>query len=457
MTPEREGVPTSEKNAGEVLGGREDRKLLRVMGVGDGLAVTVGIVIGAGILRTPGLIAEYLGDPWVILGVWLAGGLVAGLSTLLLAEMAAALPRAGGKYVYAREAFGPVAGFVAGWSELLVTRAFSGAAKAVVIAEYVILLTGQGSVRILAGVVILSFAVLHLGGIRVGTLFQNWTTAVKVVILLAIGAAGVLAGGARGFGADAAFEPEYGALLGFALAYQAVAFSYYGWEDAAKMAEETRDPGRALPRILVGGAVAVALVYFLINVAFLNALTPAEMAGAELVAADAVRGVFGDAAGTFITLVGILILLSSLNVNFLGMPRVAYGLSRDDLAPDAFIRVSARGTPAPALYFITAVILGLAVTGAFEFLIRFMMLVAISVDLMVLLGFFRLRMRRPELVRPLRVPLYPWLPALAIVLYVAILAVIVGTQPELAVGGGLMLTALLAGGLWTARRTSTEG
>lgn len=425
------------------------------MGVKDGLAVTVGIVIGAGILRTPGLIAEYLGDPWAILGVWLLGGFVAGLSTLLLAEMAAALPQAGGKYVYAREAFGPVAGFVAGWSELLVTRAFSGAAKAVVIAEYVILLTGQGSVRILAGVVILFFAVLHLAGLRAGTRFQNWTTAVKVLILFAIGAAGVWAGGARGFAPEATFDPEYGALLGFALAYQAVAFSYYGWEDAAKMAEETRDPGRALPRILVGGAVAVAVIYFLINIAFLNALTPGEMAGAELVAADAVRGVFGDAAGTFITLVGILILLSSLNVNFLGMPRVAFGLSRDDLAPEAFTRVSPGGTPAPALYFITAVILGLAVTGAFEFLIRFMMLVAISVDLMVLLGFFALRMKRPELGRPLRVPFYPWLPALAILLYVGILAVIVGTQPELAVGGGLMLAGLIAGGLWTRSRMET--
>ncbi|HZD05391.1 MAG TPA: amino acid permease, partial [Longimicrobiales bacterium] len=111
------------------------RPLRRVMRVRDGLAVTVGIVVGAGILRTPGLIAGYLGDAWTMLGVWVLGGLVAALSTVVLAEMAAALPRAGGKYVYAREAFGPVAGFVAGWSELFVTRGFSGAAKAVVIAE----------------------------------------------------------------------------------------------------------------------------------------------------------------------------------------------------------------------------------------------------------------------------------------------------------------------------------
>ena len=120
--------------------------LLKILRVRDGLAVTVGIVIGVGILRTPGLIAGYLGkSPCHAGGVGLRGVVVV-LSTLVLAEMAAALPQAGGKYVYAREAYGPQVGFVVGWSELLVTRGFSGAAKAVVIAEYLVLLMGRGSV-----------------------------------------------------------------------------------------------------------------------------------------------------------------------------------------------------------------------------------------------------------------------------------------------------------------------
>jgi APA family basic amino acid/polyamine antiporter len=150
--------------------------LHRVIRVRDGLAVSVGIVIGAGILRTPGLIASYLGDAWLILGVWLLGGVIAGLSTLLLAEMAAAMPSAGGKYVYAREAWGPTAGFVAGWAEIIVSRGFSGAAKAVVIATYGVELAGRGSVSALAGVIVLFFALLHLGGLRVGTTFQNVTS-----------------------------------------------------------------------------------------------------------------------------------------------------------------------------------------------------------------------------------------------------------------------------------------
>ncbi|MDP2528917.1 MAG: amino acid permease [Candidatus Palauibacterales bacterium] len=422
--------------------------------------MSVGIVIGAGILRTPGVIAGYLGRPWLILALWLLGGLVAGLSTLLLSEMAAALPAAGGKYVYAREAWGPAAGFVAGWAELLVARGFSGAAKAVVIAEYLGLLVHGVNVPVAAGTVVLLFTALHLGGVRTGRTFQNATTLVKVVLLLVIAVAGLTAGlGAGGAGVAEAARAAPGAgaltpvtLLGFALAYQNVAFAYYGWEDAAKMAEETRDPGRSLPRILLGGAAAVAILYLLINSSFLTALTPAQMAGSKLVARDAVTGTFGQAAGTFVIVAGLLILVSSLNVNFLGMPRVALALARDGLAPRAFARVGSRGTPVPALLFIAAVLFGLAITGAFEWIIRFMMLVAITVDTVVLAGFFRLRRTRPELHRPMRVPGYPWLPGFALLLQLLVLAAIVGTQPRLALGGGAMLLALVVAGVLTARR-----
>ncbi len=417
----------------------------------DGLAVTVGMVIGAGILRTPGLIAAYLGNPLAILGVWFLGGVVVALSTLVLAEMAAALPEAGGKYVYAREAYGPQVGFLAGWSEILVTRAFSGAAKAVVIAEYLVLLLGRGSVPLLAAAVAMGFFVLHSRGLRTGRGFQNISTVAKVFVLLAICAAGVLGGDGRGFGATMEVDPELAGLLGFALAYQSVAFAYYGWEDAAKMAEETKNPGRNLPRILVGGAAAVAGLYLLLNVAYLAALTPQEMAGSSLVAADALRGILGAAAGTLVTVASLVILLSSLNVNFLGMPRVMFGLARDGLAPSHFTRVGAGGTPGPALMFVTVLILGLAVSGTFEFLIRFMMTVAITVDLVVLSGIFRLRRLQPRLARPLKVPLYPWLPAATLLLYFLVLAVVVWTQPALALGAGAMLGVLWLSGWITVR------
>ena len=426
--------------------------LLRILRVRDGLAITVGIIIGVGILRTPGLIAQYLGNPVAMLGMWVFGGIVVVLSTLVLAEMAAALPQAGGKYVYAREAYGPQMGFVVGWSELLVTRAFSGGAKAVVIAEYLVLLLGRGSVPILAGTVILAFFLLHSGGLRVGRDFQNVSTAAKLLLILAIGAAGVLGGDGTGFLTAMEVSPEFAGLLGFALAYQAISFTYYGWEEPAKLAEETQDPGRSMTRILVGGAVAVAALYLLINLAFLSALTPEEMAGSPLVAADALHATFGGAAGTFVTVASLVILLSSLNVQFLGMPRVALALAREGLAPARFARVGVRGTPQPALVFITVLLLGLSVTGAFEFLMRFMMTVAITVDLVVLGGIFRLRKIRPDLERPLRVPFYPWLPAVTLLLYFLVLVSILWTQPVLGMGAGIMIGTLWIAG-WAVVRS----
>lgn len=433
------------------------RQLHRVLRIRDGMAVTVGIVIGAGILGTPGLIAGYLGDPWIILGMWFFGGIMAGLSTLVLAEMAAALPEAGGKYVYARYAWGDTMGFVAGWSELFVTRGFSGASKAVLIATYILLLNGdRGSVPILALAVVLAYFLLHTRGLKASTTFQNVTTAIKVLIVIAIAAVGLVGGNASGLGTDAIVSGEAAAgLVGYALAYQSISFAYYGWEDAAKMSEEVIDPGRALPKILLGGALAVMVLYLLMNISFLTALTPAQMAGSDLVAADATAAVFGDAAGTIVIVASLLILISSTNVNFLGLPRVAFGLARHGLAPRAFAEVDERGTPKKALYFITAWIAALALTGAFEFLIRFMMTVAITVDTMVLLGYFKLRMTRPDLERPFRMPGHPVLPAITIMLYLAILVILVVTQPQLALGAGAMLTALFIAGLVTTRRSKT--
>ena len=434
--------------------GSSTYQLKRVLRVRDGMAVTVGIVIGAGILRTPGLIAGYLDNPWHILGMWFFGGVVVALSTLVLAEMAAALPEAGGKYVYARHAWGPTMGFVAGWAELLVSRGFSGAAKAVAIGEYIRILTGgRGSISLYALAVCVAFFFLHTRGLKASTQFQNITTAIKVLIVFGIAAAGLAAGEFAGFqpSVTSASGPTAG-LLGFALAYQSISFAYYGWEDAAKMAEEVEDPGTALPKILVGGSLAVMVLYLLLNTAFLAALTPAEMAGSELVAQDAITAVFGSAAGTVVVVASLLILISSLNVNFLGLPRVAYGLAQHGLAPKAFAEVDARGTPRKALYFISAWIGLMALSGQLELLIRFMMTFAITVDTMVLMGYFKLRWSKPDLERPFNMPGHPWLPAVTVALYLAILAILVGTQPQLALGAGAMIAAIFIAGFFTARR-----
>lgn len=430
--------------------------LQRILTPLDGTAIIVGIVIGAGILRTPGLIAGYLGDARWILAMWVLGGVVAALSTMVFAEMAALIPRAGGKYAYARAAFGDRAAFVAGWSEVLVTRGFSGAAKAVLISEYLILLGAGAPLPVLAGAIVLGFYLLHLAGLRAGKTFQNWTTLLKILVLLGIFGAAFAYGDGASWRVGASIAPAQGMLLGFALAYQSIAFTYYGWEEVVKMAEEVREPHRSLPRILLGSAAAVAALYLLINVAFMHALTPGEMAGSSLVARDAVAAGLGDAAGIAITVAGIGILVSSLNVNFLAVPRVALGLARDGLAPARLRGVSTRGTPVAALTLEAAIIFTLAVTGTFEQLIRFMMFTAMAVDGAIMLGLFVLRRRMPEAERPYRVPGYPVLPVLVVIAYAAILAIITLTQPVLALGGCALIAALVAAAVVVVRWKERE-
>jgi APA family basic amino acid/polyamine antiporter len=432
-------------------------ELKKILSAGDGLAIVVGIVIGAGILGGPGLIAGYLGNPAVMLAVWAFGGFSVALSTLILAELGAMIPRAGGKYAYVRAAYGDTAGCFAGWAEVLLNRSFTGSLKANLLGTYVATLLGFGSPKLYIALLVVGFLVLHLGGLRAGKTFQNVSTVIKVALLLGIIVAGFIFGNGAAWRTVAPFAPAQGAFLAIALAYQSVFFTYYGVETGLQMSEELRDPARSVPRMLLYGAATITGLYLLINLAFLQTLTPAEMAGSKLVARDVLARGLGDAAGVAVTIAAIVILVSSINVNFMGTPRIAFGLARDRLAPEAFARVSERGTPTAGLVLTAAIIFGLAVSGTFELLIRFMSFFTLIVDGLVLTTIITLRRRAPEANRPFRVPAYPLVPAVAIALYVAVLAIIIATQPKLALGGGVVLLLVAAGAWLGTRRTRSRG
>ncbi len=361
-------------------------------------------------------------------------------------------PEAGGKFYYTREAFGPVAGFVTGWGEIIITRGFSAASKAIVIGEYLILLTGWGEIRPWAAGVVLLFLTINLMGLRTGRMVQNIVTAVKVGLIMVIIGAGLWGS----WGADGAslqssadFATADNRLLGFALAYLAISFTYYGWDDFLKLAGEVKEPGRTLPRVLIFGTVSVSILYLLLNLAFLSAMTPAEAAGSPLVAADVVAKVFGEAGGRLITVAALIILASSLNVQFMGLPRVAFGLAHRGLAPKQFARVSRHGTPVVGLLVVSALIFVMAMTRSFELLIQYLAFVAISIDATVLMGLFRLRRTRPDATRPFLTPGYPLLPLLTVALYVTLFVIIAVTQPELALGGAALIALLaMAGWAW---------
>lgn len=418
----------------------------------------VGLTIGVGILRTPGLIAGYLPSPWLILAAWVLGGVMVALSTLVFAELAGQLPQAGGKYVYARAAFGDTTGFVVGSAEFLGLRSFTASAKAVVIGAYLASLIG-GDPRLLTGIAVLSYLPLHLRGLRTTAVVQNWASLLKGAFLVSVVGLCVWYGNGASWNAPLRPDAHTVTWLAFALAYQAIWYTYYGWEDVVKMTEELRDHARVMPQILLGGSTAIAILYLALNAGFLHVLTPAQMAGSDFVARDALRAALGDAAGTILTIGGVVLLLGSINVNFISMPRIAFGLARDGLAPEAFLRLDARGTPRAGLLLTIGLVLVLSTTGTVEWLIRFMTFVSLLVDGVVILALFRLRQVAPDAPRPFRVPLYPWLPLTVALMYGGILTMVIATQPGLALGGVAVLGSIVVLGIWgrKARKGALPG
>jgi basic amino acid/polyamine antiporter, APA family len=306
-------------------------------------------------------------------------------------------------------------------------------------------LIGRGSPGLYVVLLVVGYVVLHLRGLRAGKRFQNVTTVIKVALLLAVVATAFVYGNGTSWTAATSFAPKQGAFLAIALAYQSVFFTFYGVETSLQMSEELRDPGRNVPRMLLYGAASVTVIYLLMNVAFLHAMTPEEMAGSKLVARDVLARGFGANAGIAITIASVAILVSSINVNFMGTPRIAFGLARDGLAPRQFNGISERGTPTMGLLLTAGVILALAVSGTFEALIRYMSFFTLIVDGIVLSSIFVLRHRAPDANRPFRVPAYPWVPALAVGLYATVLIIITVTQPKLAlIGTGLLSLVAIA-------------
>jgi len=392
--------------------------LKRSLRTADGLAMVVGIMVGSGIFRTPGIIAARLGRPWLTFVAWLAGGALAFLGALAFAELATRHPKAGGKYVYAREAFGPRAGFVVGWVEALGIYAAAIAAIGVAAGEFLARLLGwPAGVVPWAGVGFVAlFTAVNLVGVSSGRWVQNVVTAAKV---LALGGVVVIAF-AKGTGAG-----WHGALpnapLGvavwpaLAVAFQSVLWTYYGYPDAAKIAEEVVDPGRTLPRVFLGGIAIAAALYLLLNAAFLSVLSIDQVASSKLVAADVATAIFGAKGGAVIAALALLVVLASLNGNVFVTPRVLFGLAREGLGPAVLARVNAGGTPWVAMLLVGVVAVALAASGTFEKLLGLSITMILVIDSWTILALFPLRKKEP--MAPFRVPGFPYVPLVFVGVY----------------------------------------
>lgn len=413
-------------------------RLRKTLGWGDGLSLVVGIMVGAGIFRTPGLVASSLGRPALTFVAWALGGAMGLFGALIFAELSTRHPHAGGKYVYARESFGRRAGFVVGWIEVL-TYSAAVAAIGVVSGDYLSRLVGwpaRGASTV-GVLLILALTAVHLVGVRLGTLAQNVVTGAKILALLGVLMVAAFAGSGAGWSGSLPGAPTGPALFGaMAIAFQSVIWSYYGYPDAAKIAEELKDPDRSLPRVFLGGIAAVTALYLLLNAAFVHVLPFERIATSTLVAGDAAEAMFGPRAGAVMSALALLVVLASLNGNLFVTPRVVFGLSRDGLGPHGLSKVNPGGTPWTALLLVSVIAVVLAATGTFERLLALAITFILVTDGFMVVVLFRLRAMQPA--APFHVPLYPLIPLLFLGTYVLLLAGALIQRP------GITLAALAA-------------
>jgi APA family basic amino acid/polyamine antiporter len=223
-----------------------------------------------------------------------------------------------------------------------------------------------------------------------------------------------------------------------AVAFQSVIWTYYGYPDAAKIAEELKDPDRSLPRVFLGGIAAVTVLYLLLNAAFVQVLPFERIAASTLVAGDAADAIFGPRAGDVMSALALLVVLASLNGNLFVTPRVVFGLSRDGLGPRVLSRVNSGGTPWTALLLVALVSVLLAATGTFERLLSLAITFILVTDGFMVVVLFKLRAGRPA--APFRVPLYPLVPLLFLGTYVVLLAGALVQQPVITLAALVALT-----------------
>jgi APA family basic amino acid/polyamine antiporter len=388
------------------------QSLLKILGLSFGLAVTVGNTIGGGILRTPGDIATWLPSPWLFVGIWVVGGLYALLGANALSELGTMLPRSGGQYVFARHTFGNYAGFLVGWIDWVSTCASTGAI-ALVIGESAASVFGlrASTASPIAMAVVIFFTALLVRGTKLGDYAQQITSLAKALALLALVAACfIFAGRAHGAAASVAASTLGTTTMfaAFMLAAQSVIYAYDGWSGPIYFSEELDDPARQIPRSMFYGLLSVAVIYLLINIAFITAVPTSALAGSSLAAATVARALFGDRGELLVRVIVILSLPSAVNACLLMASRVLYSVSRDGLGVAPATRVNAGGTPFVALLLSGAVSVGFLATGTFETMIAIAAFFFVANYALSFLAVFVLRRREPAASRPYRAIGHPW-------------------------------------------------
>lgn len=406
--------------------------LRRVIGLAGGTALIVGITIGSGIFRTPPTIAGLVPNPIVIMGLWTALGLISICGALTVAELSTLLPRAGGVYVFLREAYGDAAAFVFGWLYVLVTTPTAIASLATVFAEFLLNLLGVPAEVVtvqaiaIAAVIMLTFA--NVLGARVGAGVSEVTTLVKVTALAAI----ILGAFLLGQGSFSHFTGGGDVhRSGLARAVASVIWTYDGWVAVSMIAGEVVAPERLMKRIIIIGMLIIVTLYIGANLAYLYIMPVGVMAQQkEAVARTVMTAIAGPAGGVLIMLAIMTSVFGALNGNLLAKPRVAYAMARDGLIFSFLGRTSERwSTPWAAVVIqgVVAIVMVLVLKD-FDTLTTYFVVVEWAALIFAVAAVFVLRRKMADAPRPFRTPAYPWVPLLFVVGTVVGLSAIVWGQ-----------------------------
>ncbi|HET9308644.1 MAG TPA: amino acid permease [Candidatus Sulfotelmatobacter sp.] len=383
-------------------------ELPRKLGLLDSLSIVIGVVIGAGIFLVPNLVARELKSSPAILSVWVFAGIISFFGALACAELGTMFPATGGQYVFLRESWGPLVGFLCGWSMFVVARTAQVAWLAVTLALYVsyfVPLSGFSS-KVLGLSAIAVFTAVNYWGVKAGALVQKVFTLAKVAgLLLIIGSAFLWSGkvAATSHLAVGGFS-----LSGFGVALIACVLACDGWVQLSFVAGEIRNPKRNILWALAIGSAVCTAIYLLANVAYLRVLSIPEIAASDHVAATVAARVMGIGGGKLVSLIILMSIIGTLNGCFLTSPRVYFAQASDGLFFHRFATIHPRHqTPSFAIVAQGLWAAVLLVTGSFESLLDYAMFALwLSYGAMVA-GVIVLRVKRPELPRPYRMWGYP--------------------------------------------------
>jgi APA family basic amino acid/polyamine antiporter len=409
--------------------GRFDLK--RDLGVWSAAAIVVGTVIGSAIFIVPRDMVNNVGSPFMVFAVWIFGGMLSLFGALSYAELAAALPEAGGEYVYLREAYGPLWGFIYGWTQMWVAKSGSIATLAtgffIYLANFhpelervwlvVPLPLGEAGSplqirygQLLAMVVIAVLAIINYFGVKVGGNVQVAVTLVKVGLIVAI----IVIGLGTGHGNIANYStsiPAAGGITGFFAALVAALWAYDGWNNVSMVASEVQKPQRNLPLALIAGTLTVIALYLLANLAYFYILPASAVGSTNRVAGEAMRRVLGSTGANAVSIAAMISIFAALNGSILSGSRVPFAMARDRLF---FRRVSyvhpRHRTPSVSILALSAWAAVLVLSGRYDQLYTYVIFASVILYGMATAAVIVLRYKRPDLPRPYRTLGYPVVP-----------------------------------------------